>query len=182
MLSCILKRSRAKMEEKGVLTLMLIQKATLYDTDAVTNLAQQLWPYHETDELFDAILLDAPCSATGTFRRHPEVLHIKTIDDVKEQTFLQQKLLNAAASRLKIGGVLLYSVCSIAKAEGEEQIQKFLAAHTNLRLVPIKQSDIEKYGNWRENIITKEGYIHTLPYVISGGMDAFFIAKLQRII
>lgn len=137
-----------------------------------------------TNEQFDALLLDAPCSATGTLRRHPEVLHIKTTDDVAQQAALQEQLLTACARALKIDGILLYSVCSVAKAEGEQQVQKFLAKHKNFRLLPIDIKDISRYGQWAENILTPEGYIRTLPYVYSvqGGMDSFFIAKMQRII
>ena len=139
---------------------------------------------HNTTEQYDVLLLDAPCSATGTFRRHPEVLHIKTTDDVAEQIKLQEQLLEACVTALKVGGILLYSVCSISRAEGEEQIKKFLNVLPNFSLIPIKTEDISRYGQWAENIITSEGYIRTLPYMYSakGGMDSFFIAKMQRII
>lgn len=139
---------------------------------------------HNTTEQYDVLLLDAPCSATGTFRRHPEVLHIKNNADVAEQIKLQEKLLHASAKKLKVGGILLYSVCSISRAEGEEQIQKFLNVQPNFSLIPIKTEDISRYGQWAENIITSEGYIRTLPYMYfeKGGMDSFFIAKMQRII
>ena len=139
---------------------------------------------HNTTEQYDVLLLDAPCSATGTFRRHPEVLHIKTTDDVAEQIKLQEQLLEACVTALKVGGILLYSVCSISRAEGEEQIKKFLNVQPNFSLIPIKTEDISRYGQWAENIITSEGYIRTLPYMYSakGGMDSFFIAKMQRII
>lgn len=139
---------------------------------------------HNTTEQYDVLLLDAPCSATGTFRRHPEILHIKTTDDVAEQIKLQEQLLEACVTALKVGGILLYSVCSISRAEGEEQIKKFLNVQPNFSLIPIKTEDISRYGQWAENIITSEGYIRTLPYMYSakGGMDSFFIAKMQRII
>ncbi|MBQ9034357.1 MAG: RsmB/NOP family class I SAM-dependent RNA methyltransferase [Alphaproteobacteria bacterium] len=139
---------------------------------------------HNTTEQFDVLLLDAPCSATGTFRRHPEVLHIKNNADVTEQRELQEKLLHASAEKLKVGGILLYSVCSISRIEGEGQIQKFLKVQPNFSLIPIKTEDISRNGQWAENIITSEGYIRTLPYMYfaKGGMDSFFIAKMQRII
>ena len=149
-----------------------------------TKVADALDFLQNTNEQFDALLLDAPCSATGTFRRHPEILHIKTNADVAEQIKLQEKLLHASAKKLKVGGILLYCVCSISRAEGEEQIKKFLDGQPNFSLIPIKTEDISRYGQWAENIITSDGYIRTLPYMCSakGGMDSFFIAKMQRII
>lgn len=149
-----------------------------------TKVADALDFLQHTSRQFDAILLDAPCSATGTFRRHPEVLHIKTANDVAQQAIPQEQLLVACEQALKVGGILLYSVCSIAQTEGEQQIQKFLAKNKNFRLVPIDIKDISHYGGWAENILTPEGYIRTLPYVCfqDGGMDSFFIAKMQRII
>ena len=131
------------------------------------------------DEAYDAVLLDAPCSATGTFRRHPEVLHIKTENDVKQQIEIQQKLLDASVRTVKKGGIILYSVCSIAQAEGEEQIKEFLNRHNNCRILPITGTDVKI-----DNIIQPEGWVRTLTYNLQqyGGMDSFFICKLQRII
>lgn len=134
-----------------------------------------------TSEKFDALLLDAPCSATGTFRRHPEVLHIKSAEDVQVQAILQRQILDCCAKALKIGGTLVYSVCSIALAEGERQMQNFLAQNKHFKLVPIKQEDIAPFGSWRENMITPEGFVRTLPFY-EGGIDSFFICKMQRII
>lgn len=133
------------------------------------------------NEQFDAVLLDAPCSATGTFRRHPEVLHLKTVDDAIEQAALQAKLLAECKNILKVGGILVYSVCSICRREGEEQVSRFLSEHTDFRLIPIEPADISSYGNWQQPLITPEGYVRTLPFY-QNGMDSFFICKLQRII
>lgn len=131
------------------------------------------------DEAFDAVLLDAPCSATGTFRRHPEVIHIKTIEDVAQQALIQEKLLNGCAKIVKKGGIILYSVCSIAKAEGEMQIQKFLKNHQHFKITPIADTDIAGFGNWGNALTVVDGEIRTMPYWQT---DAFFICKLQRII
>ena len=132
---------------------------------------------------FDVILLDAPCSATGTMRRHPEVLHIKTMEDVKAQVSEQRKLLKAAANSLKNGGILIYSVCSIAKAEGEEQIDWFLNENDNFKLVKIAEDEISAFGKWDDELIYENGTVRTLPFYAQniGGMDAFFICKLQKI-
>lgn len=128
-------------------------------------------------EKFDIVLLDAPCSATGTVRRHPEIVHIKTIEDLKTQAILQHDFLKHCHKALKSGGTLVYCTCSINKIEGEEQIKKLMGLGDNFKIVPIK----EKETNLCKDIITKEGFIRTLPWHIEGGMDSFFIAKLQKV-
>jgi len=127
-----------------------------------------------SEEPFDGILLDAPCSATGIFRRHPEIVHIKTINDVKKQANLQKNILERISPALKSGGELIYCTCSIAKAEGETQILDFIANH-KFRIEPLS-SQIEPQS------ITNDGFIRTLPYHYKqyGGCDAFFIAKLIK--
>lgn len=132
-------------------------------------------------EKFDALLLDAPCSATGTFRRHPEVLHLKNIADVQIQAQLQRQILDRCAAALNIGGTLVYSVCSIAQTEGEQQIKTFLAQNKNFRLIPITAQEISPFGTWNAPLIAGDGFVRTLPFY-HGGMDSFFICKMQRII
>ncbi|MBR1840569.1 MAG: RsmB/NOP family class I SAM-dependent RNA methyltransferase [Alphaproteobacteria bacterium] len=135
-------------------------------------------------EKFDAVLLDAPCSATGTFRRHPEVLHIKNIEDVQMQKKLQKQMLNECHNILKIGGTLLYSVCSISKEEGEKQTEEFLKENKHFKIIPIKEEDLTLCGQWENIPILPNGCVRTMPYYenSSGGMDSFFICKMQRII
>lgn len=137
-----------------------------------------------TTEKFDAILLDAPCSATGTFRRHPEVLHIKTSEDVHQQVELQKQMLQSCKNILKENGVLVYSVCSISKAEGELQIASFLKQNTDFKLVPVTDKEIAPFGQWHNRLILPDGTIRTLPFyeTSQNGMDSFFICKMQRII
>lgn len=136
-------------------------------------------------EPFDIILLDAPCSATGTLRRHPEIVHIKNVSDVEKQVALQQKLLNVVSHALKPSGILLYCVCAITKAEGEKQIQSFLETHSNFKLCPLNAEDICLEGRAQElrDIFTEEGFIRTLPFHLAevGGLDSFFIAKLRKV-
>ena len=124
--------------------------------------------------VFDIIILDAPCSATGTLRRHPEVVHLKTIDDIKKQSLLQQEILDNISKALKPNGTLVYCVCSISKLEGENQIDSFLEKNKNFKIIPIESK--------RSEFITEKGYIRTLPHHLSksGGMDSFFIAKLIK--
>ncbi len=163
--------------KENMLRLDLADKIEVINTDSSQY-------FQDNSELkFDAILLDAPCSATGTFRRHPEVLHIKTIDDVKSQVQTQKELLKAAANALKPQGILVYSVCSITKKEGEEQIQNFLAENQNFKIIPITRAEVSPFGIWSDNFILKNGTVRTLPYYEQniGGMDAFFVCKLQKI-
>lgn len=137
-----------------------------------------------SNEKFDAILLDAPCSATGTFRRHPEVLHIKTDEDVKKAVELQNKLLTACKNILNVGGTLIYSVCSISKQEGEIQIENFLKEEKCFEIIPIKETDINKFDQWEDNFILSNGMLRTLPCYENEkkGIDSFFICKMKRII
>lgn len=137
-----------------------------------------------TTEKFDAILLDAPCSATGTFRRHPEVLHIKTSEDVKQQAELQKQMLEACKNILKKDGILVYSVCSISKAEGELQIASFLKQNPDFKIVEITDNEIASFGQWQDHLILSDGTVRTLPFYENSqnGMDSFFICKMQRII
>lgn len=127
------------------------------------------------DEKFDIVLLDAPCSATGTFRRHPEIINTKTLSDVKKLASLQEKLLIKASSFVKQNGILLYSTCSLSKKEGELQIKNFIKNNDNYKILPINLSGIN-------NSITKEGFIRVLPQHFDDflGADGFFIASLQR--
>lgn len=128
------------------------------------------------EEPFDAVLLDAPCSGTGVFRRHPEIVHIKNRQDTVNQACLQKQLLERISPVLKTGGSLIYCTCSIAKNEGEAQITAFLESHPDFRLEPLKS---ERFPE----IITPEGFIRTLPCHLTefGGCDALFIAKLIKV-
>lgn len=132
---------------------------------------------------FDSILLDAPCSATGTLRRHPELVHIKKNADIQKMSEIQKSLLDFAGNALKVNGELLYCVCSIAKEEGEKQITDFLHRHPEFVLTPLSPEDITaSVDPGFANLFTSEGYIRTLPYHYSalGGTDSFFIAKLRK--
>lgn len=151
----------------------------IIETDGISFLAR-----YKGDK-FDAILLDAPCSATGTLRRHPETVLIKNQEDIKIQARLQEKFLKFVPNALKKGGILVYCTCSISKTEGEKQISKFLKENENFKIVPIKEKEINMYDNEGKlnDLITKEGFVRTLPYHLEelGGMDSFFIAKLQKV-
>ncbi len=127
---------------------------------------------------YDAVLLDAPCSSTGTFRRHPDVLFNKAHTDIGKLAALQDKLMKAAAQHVAPGGQLIFCTCSLQKEEGEARIVQFLKNRTDFRLNPIlPDSPLQSLG-----VVTPEGFVRSLPHylVTEGGMDGFFIARLIR--
>lgn len=129
------------------------------------------------DAPFDAVLLDAPCSATGIFRRHPEVLHRVRPGQIAELASLQQRLLRRAADWVKPGGRLVYATCSLERDEGEYQLADFLAARGDYRLVPPTAAELPT-----GIAATDEGGLRLLPGTLAeaGGCDGFFIARLER--
>lgn len=131
-------------------------------------------------QLFTHILLDAPCSATGTIRRHPDLLALKTAKDQDGLMGIQERLLENAGAILENGGVLVYCTCSLQKDEGERQIERFLATHPDFRRVPVRK---EEFGGV-DGLINSEGDVRVLPQALkeTGGMDGFFISRLQKII
>ncbi len=128
--------------------------------------------------LFDAVLLDAPCSSTGTLRRHPDVGLLKSDADVASLARLQTKLLDRAALAVRVGGRLVYSTCSLEPEEGEEQIRAFLARHKGYRLDAVAATEIGGY----DEMITPQGWVRSLPQYLAdfGGIDGFFVARLIR--
>ncbi|WP_019052252.1 RsmB/NOP family class I SAM-dependent RNA methyltransferase [Sphingobium xenophagum] len=131
----------------------------------------------QPDQPVDAILLDAPCTATGIYRRHPDVLHRIGPRQIAELAELQGALLARAADWLKPGGVLLYATCSLEQAEGEEQIARLLAARPDFALVPAQAGELPD-----GMIPTSQGWLRTLPDTLAtqGGADGFFIARLAK--
>lgn len=126
----------------------------------------------------DYVLLDAPCTATGTFRRHPEVLYNRKPKDQATLIKLQKKMLIKAAERVKPGGSLIYCTCSLQKAEGEAQIEEFLQNWTDFRLNRI----LTKVSLSLDQNMIEGGFLRTQPNFWSdlGGMDGFFTAILQK--
>ncbi len=125
-----------------------------------------------------AILLDAPCSATGTLRRHPDVGWLKGADDIARLADLQRRLLDHAADILAPGGVMVYCVCSLEPEEGADQLAAFLARHADFARRPIAAEEVAGL----EAAITGAGDVLTAPDLRAeaGGMDGFFIARLVR--
>lgn len=131
----------------------------------------------QPEEPFDLVLLDAPCTATGTIRRHPDIPWSKSPDDVVKLSGAQEKLLEAAKSFTAAGGTIVYAVCSLQPEEGEHRIAAALAAGGVERL-PIRRAEL----GGLEAIIDPDGQVRTLPchLAASGGLDGFFIARLRR--
>jgi 16S rRNA (cytosine967-C5)-methyltransferase len=127
--------------------------------------------------VFDAVLLDAPCSATGTFRRHPDVLWGTKPGDIAKLAMVQSRLLDAAAAKVAPGGRLVYCVCSLEPEEGEAQVRGFLARHPEFRLGPIAAGE----AGAPEGSVRPEGWLRILPYQLDGGLDGFFAARLARV-
>ena len=131
------------------------------------------WP---DERQFDAVLLDAPCSATGTFRRHPDVLWGTKPGDIAKLSAVQSRMLDAAARRVKPGGRMVYCVCSLEREEGEDQITAFLKRQPDFALATIAVGE----GGTPEASITPDGMVRILPHHMAGGLDGFFAAKLVR--
>lgn len=125
---------------------------------------------------FDAVLLDAPCSATGTYRRHPDVLWAARPGDVAALAGVQSRLLDSAAGRVKPGGRLVYCVCSLEPEEGEAQIAGFLARHPNFELVAAAPGE----AGAPEASLLADGTLRLLPHHREGGQDGFYAARLRR--
>lgn len=127
--------------------------------------------------LVDAVLLDAPCSATGTIRRHPDVAHLKRPRDIQALVVQQDRLLEAASRMLRPGGRLIYAVCSLQSEEGPARVEAAIR-RLNLRAAPFTASELACLPE----ALTAQGYVRTTPVLWPGrgGMDGFFIARMIR--
>lgn len=144
-------------------------EASLIQADALT------W---SPGRSFDAILLDAPCSATGTFRRHPEVLYRARRRIIAESAELQARLLHRAAQWSSAGGSIVYSVCSLEAQEGEKVIEDFLAGSPDFSIDPPRAGELPDLVTPHER-----GWVRILPGLLEdqGGLDGFFMARLVRV-
>jgi 16S rRNA (cytosine967-C5)-methyltransferase len=131
---------------------------------------------------FDAVLLDAPCSSTGTIRRHPDVPWLKSEADITVLTSLQQRLLDRAVELLKPGATLVYCVCSLEAEEAEDQIAALLARDPRVARAPMSKQDVFGHAEF----LTSDGDLRTLPPQLPdpdprwGGLDGFYAARLAR--
>jgi 16S rRNA (cytosine967-C5)-methyltransferase len=131
---------------------------------------------------FDGILIDAPCTSTGTIRRHPDIGWLRQEADIAPLAALQQRLLQRAVSLLKPGGTLVYCTCSLEPEEGEQAVAAFLAAEPSMRRAPIDAGEVAGLSE----IVTAEGDLRTLPCHLPrdeprlGGLDGFYAARLVK--
>jgi 16S rRNA (cytosine967-C5)-methyltransferase len=135
-----------------------------------------------TAEPFDAVLLDAPCSSTGTIRRHPDVPWLKRASDITTLAALQRRLIARAVALLRPGGILVYCTCSLEPEEAEHVVADLLAREDGMRRAPIAPSEV--FG--RGEFISKDGDLRTLPCQLPdpdsrfAGLDGFYAARLQK--
>ena len=132
---------------------------------------------------FDAVLVDAPCSSSGTIRRHPDVGWLKSEADLAQLIALQRRLLERAVSLTKPGGQIVYCVCSLEPEEGEQQIEALLASEAGVRRKPIGAGEIAGSAEF----LSPHGDLRTLPShwpdpdPRMSGLDGFFAARLERV-
>jgi 16S rRNA (cytosine967-C5)-methyltransferase len=130
------------------------------------------------DEPADAVLLDAPCTATGTIRRHPDVAWVKRHDDVVALAALQRRLLAAAAEMVRPGGLLVYCACSLQPEEGPHHVAWAKETDGRLQPEPLMPDALAALPS----AVTAEGALRTFPFFLSesGGMDGFFAVRMRR--
>jgi 16S rRNA (cytosine967-C5)-methyltransferase len=131
------------------------------------------------EEPADAVLLDAPCTATGAIRRHPDVPHLKSADDVARLSAVQENLLRAAVEMLRPGGMLVYCTCSLEPEEGPERVETLLRSGAPVERLPLDPADLGMPQEW----VSAEGDLRTLPchYAEYDGVDGFYGARLVKL-
>jgi 16S rRNA (cytosine967-C5)-methyltransferase len=131
---------------------------------------------------FDVVMLDAPCTATGTIRRHPDILRLKRAQDVVRMAHLQRGMLAHAATLVGPSGLVIYSTCSLEPEEGGMQVADFLKERTDFERVPIAAAEIGAEPEW----LTAQGEVRTLPCHLEqeapeiSGLDGFYAVRLRR--
>ncbi|NOZ42237.1 MAG: MFS transporter [Alphaproteobacteria bacterium] len=126
---------------------------------------------------YSYILLDAPCSSTGTLRRHPDVSRVRSIGDIENLAGIQRRLLSAVIRMMPTGAVLVYCVCSLQAAEGPDQIKALLARDSSVKRQEITRQELTGF----EDSLLIDGDVQTLPHHLTGGMDGFFISRLVKL-
>jgi 16S rRNA (cytosine967-C5)-methyltransferase len=156
------------------------ENLTRLKLDAETVTADLL--HWQPPSQFDAILLDAPCSATGTIRRNPDIPYLKSAPDIGQLCDLQRKMLTRALDWLRPGGVLVYCTCSLELAEGPGQTARILEDRPELRLVPVEPHEVGGRPDW----IDDDGALRTLPHYLQlsdpelSGMDGFYAVRFVK--
>ncbi len=167
-------RAPARLKRVGENLARLSLTAELVQADA------QTWT---AEEKFDAVLLDAPCSATGTVRRHPDLPWLKHTSDVADLARIQTRLIAHALSLLKPGGALVYCTCSLEPEENEDVVEALLHREPGVRRAPISASELFGHAEF----ISKDGDLRTLPCQLPdadsrlSGLDGFYAARLTKL-
>jgi 16S rRNA (cytosine967-C5)-methyltransferase len=155
-----------------------LARLSLHANEVVTDAAE----WDGGDGSFDGALVDAPCTATGTIRRHPDVAWLRQEADIAALATLQRRLLQKAVTLLKPGGTLVYCTCSLEPEEGEQAVAALLAAESAVRRVPVEASEVAGLSE----IVTAAGDLRTLPCHLPhedprlGGLDGFYAARLVK--
>jgi 16S rRNA (cytosine967-C5)-methyltransferase len=161
-----------------------LARLSLQADDVVTDAAE--WPGLGNggpgNGGFDGVLVDAPCTSTGTIRRHPDVAWLRQEADIAALSALQKRLLQRAVALLKPGGTLVYCTCSLEPEEGEQAVASLLAIEPDVRRVPIEAGEVAGLSE----IVTENGDLRTLPCHLPhadarlGGLDGFYAARLVK--
>jgi 16S rRNA (cytosine967-C5)-methyltransferase len=155
-----------------------LARLSLQADDVVTDAAE--WPGGNGG--YDGVLVDAPCTSTGTIRRHPDVAWLRQEADIAALSALQKRLLQRAVALLKPGGTLIYCTCSLEPEEGEQAVAALLASETDVRRAPIGADEVAGLSE----ILTTSGDLRTLPCHLPhsdprlGGLDGFYAARLVK--
>jgi 16S rRNA (cytosine967-C5)-methyltransferase len=156
-----------------------LARLSLQAEEVVTDAVE--WP-GQGDGGFDGVLVDAPCTSTGTIRRHPDVAWLRQEADIAALTALQKRLLQRAVALLKPGGTLVYCTCSLEPEEGEQAVASLLAAEAGMRRAPVEAGEVAGLSE----IVTADGDLRTLPCHLPhadprlGGLDGFYAARLVK--
>jgi len=156
-----------------------LARLSLQADDVVTDAAE--WPGGSNGG-YDGVLVDAPCTSTGTIRRHPDIAWLRQESEIAALSALQKRLLQKAVALLKPGGTLVYCTCSLEPEEGEQAIASLLAAESSLRRAPVDAGEVAGLSE----IVTANGDLRTLPCHLPhddprlGGLDGFYAARLVK--
>jgi len=140
------------------------------------------WLEQNRHRKIDGVLVDAPCTSTGTIRRHPDIGWLRHESDIAPLVTVQKRLLQGAVAALKPGGTLVYCTCSLEPEEGEQAIAELLASESAIERLPIKPNEVAGLSD----ILTVEGDLRTLPCHMPhpdprlGGLDGFYTARLVK--
>ncbi len=156
-----------------------LARLSLQADNVVVDAAE--WP-GAANASFDGVLVDAPCTSTGTIRRHPDVAWLRQENDIAAMATLQKRLLQRAVALLKPRGTLVYCTCSLEPEEGEQAIASLLAAEPDMRRIPIEAGEVAGL----DDIVTADGDLRTLPCHLPhadprlAGLDGFYAARLVK--